>query len=95
MWPERAALCSAYPGQRPGPMHRSGDENDRAFGADDQGSAFGVGTDGVQFNVQLFFGADAGWIGGWAEVEDEVLADRFSDNRTLGALRREISTGAG
>src|SRR5208283_79711 len=53
----------------------SGDGNDCAFGADDQRSASGVRTYGVELYSQLFFGGDAGRVGGREEVEDEVLAN--------------------
>src|SRR5579863_3531451 len=54
---------------------RSRDVRDGAFGADDQGSAFGVGADGIELDAGLFLGADAARVVRGTEVEDEVVAD--------------------
>ena len=51
------------------------DRGNRAFGAYDQSSAGGIGTDGVELEIGLFVGADAGGVLWWAEIVDEFRAD--------------------
>src|SRR5271154_5455111 len=53
------------------PMCRSRDGGDGAFGADEDGSAGGVGAEGVELDAGFFGWADAGGVLGRAEVVDK------------------------